>query len=318
MQEKICKKCGIIKELNENNFCIGIYSNGNQYFKTPCRLCRQEYAKYNQMKKGSLIKNGEISIIKIKNNKCKKTRYNKNITVINNKNFRKCSYCKESKEESINNFRIRKNRNNMIYNSICIICEKECNYQYDHNKRDKNKANERRRIKNTEHRKLNPLPQKLTEEEKSIRDIENRKIYKKRRKQNPVLKMKDIVSNSVRGAMKRQNSRKNRQSVLKFLPYTMDELKKYIELLFEDWMTWKNHGPYISSEWDDNDKSTWKWNLDHIEPHADFEYTSMDCEEFRKCWSLSNLRPLSAKQNVIDGVNRVRNKKKKRKSKTIK
>jgi hypothetical protein len=27
-------------------------------------------------------------------------------------------------------------------------------------------------------------------------------------------------------------------------------------------------------------------------------------EEFKKCWALSNLRPLSAKQNILDGNRR--------------
>lgn len=28
----------------------------------------------------------------------------------------------------------------------------------------------------------------------------------------------------------------------------------------------------------------------------------MEDEEFKKCWALSNLRPYSAKQNIIDGA----------------
>jgi hypothetical protein len=32
----------------------------------------------------------------------------------------------------------------------------------------------------------------------------------------------------------------------------------------------------------------------------------MDDEEFKKCWSLDNLRPLSAKQNILDGTSRKR------------
>lgn len=34
----------------------------------------------------------------------------------------------------------------------------------------------------------------------------------------------------------------------------------------------------------------------------------MDCEEFKKCWALENLRPLSAKQNNYDGVSKTRHK----------
>lgn len=34
----------------------------------------------------------------------------------------------------------------------------------------------------------------------------------------------------------------------------------------------------------------------------------MKDEDFKKCWALSNLRPLCAKQNLIDGVTKIRHK----------
>lgn len=71
-------------------------------------------------------------------------------------------------------------------------------------------------------------------------------------------------------------------------------------------MTWGNHGKYIPAEWDDNDANTWKWQIDHIIPQSTFKYKSMKDEEFIKCWSLNNLRPLSAKQNCIDGALKIR------------
>ena len=35
-------------------------------------------------------------------------------------------------------------------------------------------------------------------------------------------------------------------------------------------------------------------------------YSSMEDLEFQKCWALENLRPLSAKQNQLDGVTKIR------------
>jgi hypothetical protein len=35
----------------------------------------------------------------------------------------------------------------------------------------------------------------------------------------------------------------------------------------------------------------------------------MEDENFIKCWKLSNLRPLSAKQNWLDGINKTRHNK---------
>ena len=86
----------------------------------------------------------------------------------------------------------------------------------------------------------------------------------------------------------------------------MDELKSHLEQQFESWMNWKNYGKYNKNTWNDNDQLTWTWQIDHIIPHSTFNYESMEDEEFKKCWSLDNLRPYSSKQNFLDGVMRVR------------
>ena len=70
-----------------------------------------------------------------------------------------------------------------------------------------------------------------------------------------------------------------------------------------------NYGKYYPKKWDDNDKSTWVWNIDHIKPHSEFHYESMEDDSFKECWALSNLRPLSAKQNILDGASRTRHQK---------
>lgn len=49
-----------------------------------------------------------------------------------------------------------------------------------------------------------------------------------------------------------------------------------------------------------------RWQLDHIIPHSEFKYISVENEVFKKCWALENLRPYSAKQNLLDGVNKTR------------
>jgi hypothetical protein len=63
-------------------------------------------------------------------------------------------------------------------------------------------------------------------------------------------------------------------------------------------MNWYNWGKYSLSTWDDNDSSTWTWNIDHIIPASNFKYVSVTDSEFLKCWSLENLRPYSAKSNL--------------------
>ena len=74
-------------------------------------------------------------------------------------------------------------------------------------------------------------------------------------------------------------------------------------------MIWNNWAIYDPNTWDDNDQSTWTWNLDHIIPQSDLPYDSMEHPNFKKCWALDNLRPYSAKQNIFDGASKIRHKK---------
>ncbi len=91
----------------------------------------------------------------------------------------------------------------------------------------------------------------------------------------------------------------------------LEELINHIENQFEIGMSWENGGRYDSKTWNDKDSLTWTWQIDHIIPHSEFYYTTMDCEAFRKCWALENLRPYSAKLNILDGTSRCRHKGKK-------
>ncbi len=105
-------------------------------------------------------------------------------------------------------------------------------------------------------------------------------------------------------ALHKNGSSKNGSSILKHLPYTIEELKQYLELLFEPWMNWENHGKYNARTWIENDQSTWVWHLDHIIPQTYLPYTSMEDNNFKICWELENLRPYNAKKNVEEGNKR--------------
>lgn len=43
-------------------------------------------------------------------------------------------------------------------------------------------------------------------------------------------------------------------------------------------------------------------HIDHIIPQSSFKFSSMNDVEFKKCWSLDNLWPYSAKQNCKDNA----------------
>lgn len=44
------------------------------------------------------------------------------------------------------------------------------------------------------------------------------------------------------------------------------------------------------------------WQIAHIIPQSQLQYSSMEDDNFRKCWSLKNLRPLSTKTNFEPGI----------------
>lgn len=163
---------------------------------------------------------------------------------------------------------------------------------------NRNKINENRR-NNLKYKKTMAAYQLNNKE--SIR--EKGRIYRRNKLSNdPVYKIQNLVSARIRLAIKKNGS------ISKYLNYSIVELKNHLESLFEPWMTWQNHGKYNAKVWDDNNPSTWTWQIDHIIPHSIFEYTSMEDDEFKLCWALSNLRPLSAKLNCIEGSKRTRHK----------
>lgn len=125
-----------------------------------------------------------------------------------------------------------------------------------------------------------------------------KKKYRKENRKNPSVRLKETISTQICNALKRKKSSKKGNSVLRHLPYSLNDLKNHLESQFESWMSWDNWGVYNPSTWDNEDPLTWTWQIDHIIPHSSFEYFSMNDEEFFKCWSLSNLRPLSAKENI--------------------
>lgn len=98
-------------------------------------------------------------------------------------------------------------------------------------------------------------------------------------------KIKGSISTSIRHSLR---TNRNSNSWRKFVDYTIAELRSHLQRQFLPGMSWDN-----SSE----------WHIDHITPKIMFDLTKE--EEIKKCWSLSNLRPLWAKDNAIKNKRRV-------------
>lgn len=68
----------------------------------------------------------------------------------------------------------------------------------------------------------------------------------------------------------------------KRISFQIEDLKKHLESLFLEGMSWNNYG---------------EWHVDYKIPVSFSNIISYTCEDFKKCWSLDNLQLLWAKDN---------------------
>ncbi len=101
---------------------------------------------------------------------------------------------------------------------------------------------------------------------------------------NPLKKkLRDRMSRRMRHALSGRNLSKNWKHIFEITGYSVGKLKEHLESRFVDGMTWDNIG---------------EWHIDHIYPESKFNYSSIEDSEFKRCWSLDNLQPLWAKDNL--------------------
>lgn len=196
-------------------------------------------------------------------------------------------------------------------NKICIKCNKilelNCFYFRNDIKKYRNCCKNCDKLYKKEYYEKNreKISKKNKKHQSSIKYKKNKNLRRRnRRYNNPVVRLRDYIGAEINNILKKNGSNKKGRSFLNAINYSLEELKNHIESKFESWMAWNNQGIYDPKNWDDNDPTTWKWQLDHIIPHSTFNYDSMDHPDFYKCWDLSNLRPYSAKQNILDGNRR--------------
>lgn len=178
--------------------------------------------------------------------------------------MRRCCWCQEDKP--ISEFHKKINIKNR-YQSQCKTCRKEYHRDYW--------------IKNKEKYALkNRLYSRKWKRKDRVKKITNERC-KERYRENPMFKLRMIMSFHIRQVLK---GKKGGVSWLKLLGYKPEDLKKHLELQFDDKMSWKNHGTY--------------WHIDHIKPASAFNFTSPNDKEFKECWALNNLQPLEKIANL--------------------
>lgn len=174
--------------------------------------------------------------------------------------------------------------------SVCKLCRKIKDHEkYKINKtqiRSKNKeyyhANKeqekkRNRITNSVWRKANT--DKIRRWREANKDKINARIIE-RAKLDPKFRLNRRFRSHISRSLGKS---KNGRHWGNLVGYTIDDLKHHLEKQFKTGMTWENYG---------------EWHIDHIVPVSAFNFSSPDHHDFKRCWALSNLQPLWAKDNI--------------------
>ena len=108
--------------------------------------------------------------------------------------------------------------------------------------------------------------------------------YRKfRKKTDPIYKLRVGMSIRLNHFLKTKNLRKN-NTTFNIIGCTPEELKKYLESLFTENMTWDNHGLF-------------GWHIDHKIPLS----SATTEDEIYKLCHYTNLQPLWSKDNLSKG-----------------
>lgn len=191
--------------------------------------------------------------------------------------MRECSKCKISKEFSFFN---KNSKNKEGFSVWCKNCMSES-------------CRKRRLLHSNEIKKYQKQHYSINKEtiikrikENSIIRKDEIKIYqnnyrKTYNKKNPHLMWRNVLKNS----LTRLNKKKEGLTI-NLLGYSVFELKKHLEHLFEDGMTWENYG-----------NGEGKWNIDYIKAVTKFDPETPP----HIVNALSNLQPMWALDNLKKG-----------------
>jgi hypothetical protein len=188
-------------------------------------------------------------------------------------NFKTCSCCKLTK--SISEFNKDSSRKDGLQNR-CRFCKRQQDKKYSQSHREQiAKRSKEWRENNLERAKEN-IKRWHKEHPERVRQL-TRESWKRAPKEK---KLRKSISVAIKRSLKGKAFSK---TIFNKLGYTVKQLKEHIEKQFKEGMSWDNHGD---------------WHIDHVIPQSFLPFTSIEDENFIKCWSLSNLQPLWAKDNL--------------------
>lgn len=187
--------------------------------------------------------------------------------------FKQCSKCKRTLPMCFGHF-YRQKATSSGYTSWCRDCDREKCRNYA-----------RKKAIAGEKREYNPEKSKEYSRRHRANNIEkcrerDRK-YGKLRRECPIYRSVSSMSRRIREALV------NGHGSFRHVSYSKEDLRRHLERQFTKGMSWDNYGTY--------------WHIDHIVPVSSFNITGPECDEFKACWALTNLRPLKAEENLSKG-----------------
>lgn len=212
---------------------------------------------------------------------------------------RSCQKCGKTYQLTTEFFRqvLGRDKITLYFKRVCRNCERKASREYQKKNPEKAKVNnEKIMARNPDYKK-----------QWKANNVNKLRLYRNQYESRLDVKLKKRVSRAIHHALRKCGASKTADT-LSFLPYSIDDLKKHLDSQFESWMNWDNWGRYDPKTWDDNDASTWTWQLDHKIPMANHTYSCQDDPGFLEAWKLENLRPLKAKDNIILGAKMKRTK----------
>lgn len=111
--------------------------------------------------------------------------------------------------------------------------------------------------------------------------------HRNRRKADPSWRVAAHMRVLIHRALGKKKEGKSWRS---FVPYSLEELMVHLERQFTRGMTWEKMGAEI--------------HVDHIVPLSSFQIEGPDSPGFAAAWSLSNLRPMWANENIRKNASR--------------
>jgi len=182
---------------------------------------------------------------------------------------KKCIKCGEEKPLTEFKFRyIRKRDNIPVFENRCNECLKKYLREY-----------RQKLMKDSKKRK------EMIERQRRYREEHREELRRKDRERyhnNLMYNLNKRISVMINESLKNGKQFKQLEEIL---PYTLEQLKKELEKKFEPGMTWEK---FLKGE----------IHIDHQIPKSWFYYESPDDWQFKVCWSLCNLQPKWAEDNI--------------------